>query len=616
MKDRLTAGLPARARRVNGHRTTLVGITVVTVATLLLVVAFRFGWPFAQDPATSPELTILPLIDSTAGDPRQAPARELARQLGHLGDPARVLPFSGLDEFYGAVEPSDRAVATERLRNFVSTESRFTLRWEVTRFADTPVLSVEVTAADGQVPSQRLEYPLPGSDSLALLLAQRLPADVEAFLFSWRGADSSFPSGYEQLRPRPITWSAEAAGAYVEAVRLSYGGEHWKALALVNRALQIDEEFAQAHGLYSYLIVNVQVPYTGPVLALPAVERALQLRNRLEPWEAEILERAGQFLRNGPGVSIAQMDEEVIARLGEHRQSWLRMSILLFQNRRQDLLDYSLERLQQRDGPNVLWVQGPPSALDLGFTAEEITSALEPVLQAHPDHPWAHLTAGLCLIEREETIDLAEVEFERARELTGGRWHPSLAWAAGKMQYYAGHYSEAEETLVEAIAQQRLPGRFEPDSRLAEMSDAPNDTGDPRLYAFLALTYRDTGRLDDARQQIDLYRSVLPPNPWGDYQAGRIMSDAGEHEASIDAFTASLDKDPGYRYAYYSRAQALRSAERPLEALPDLERFIELMGPLQADVPSVQDARRAIAEIRRSHGLPERGLSARAGGAR
>ena len=241
--------------------------------------------------------------------------------------------------------------------------------------------------------------------------------------------------------------------------------------------------------------------------------------------------------------------------------------------------------------------------LDLGYPLERIATTLEPLLQAHPDDPWSHLTVGLCLSAHREATERAEAEFARARELAGGRWQPSLAWVAGKMEYYAGRYAEAEEILLEALEQQRPAGRFSPDSRLAEMSDSPGETGDPRLFAFLALTYRATGRLDEARQQIELYRRVLPASPWVDYEAGRVMIESAEPEAAIEEFTRSIQKDPAYQYAYYMRARALRSVGRDREALTDLEQFVQLMGPLRANVPSVQEARRTIEEIRSSLGL-------------
>jgi len=616
MRDRSGAGQTIGAEQMAGagqttaaavtaprRRRILLAVSMVAAAVLLVIVIFQVGQRFGPAPASSYELAILPLVDSATGTPQQAPARELRRQLELLGGPTRVLPFSELEEIYGSDVAASGVAGADRLLGYASSEARFTLRWEVIRFGDTPVLSVDIASGDGSDVQQRLEYPLPEQDSLASLLAGRLPREVEAFLFSWRESDAVFPSGYEQVRPHPITWSDEAARAYLEALSLTYEGEHWQALALINHALEIDDEFAQAYSHYSYLIMSAQVPYTGPVLSLPAIQRALELRNRLEPWEVEILERAQQFLQHGPGPAIPPMDEAMISELGEYRQSWLWASILLFQNRRQELLDYSLERLQEFDGPNVLWIQGPPSVLDLAYPPEQIATLLEPLLQAHPDDPWSHLTMGLCLSEHPEATKRAEAEFARARELAGGRWEPSLAWVAGKMEYYAGRYGKAEEILLEALQQQRPPGRFSPDSRLAEMSDPSEETGDPRLFAFLALTYRAMGRLDEAWQQIELYRRVLPASPWGDYEAGRIMIELAEPEAAIAELTQSIQKDPAYQYAYYMRAQALRSVGRAQEALADLEQFVQLMGPLRANVPSVQEARRAIEEIRSSLGL-------------
>ena len=320
------AGEPIAAERTTGaaltalrRRRIFLAVSIVAAAVFLVIVIFQIGQRFGPAPARSYELAILPLVDSESGTPEEAPARELRHQLELLGGPTRVLPFSELEEIYGNDASASGVAGADRLLGYVSSEARFTLRWEVIRFGDTPVLSVDIASDDSSDMQQRLEYPLPEQDSLASLLAGRLPREVEAFLFSWRESDAVFPSGYEQVRPHPITWSDEAARAYLEALSLTYEGEHWQALALTNHALEIDDEFAQAYSHYSYLIMSAQVPYTGPALSLPAVQRALELRNRLEPWEVEILERAQQFLEHGPGPAIPPMDEAMISGLGEHR---------------------------------------------------------------------------------------------------------------------------------------------------------------------------------------------------------------------------------------------------------------------------------------------------------
>jgi tetratricopeptide (TPR) repeat protein len=212
-----------------------------------------------------------------------------------------------------------------------------------------------------------------------------------------------------------------------------------------------------------------------------------------------------------------------------------------------------------------------------------------------------HLILGASLIGHPEAVEKAESAFDRVSELTGGQWEPRYAWLAGKMEYYAGRYEYAEKILLEAIHAQPARRRFRLDSRLEEMSVKVSKWKDPRLYAFLALTCRAMGKLEETRHYINIYRQILPENPWIDYESGRVYIALGDLKNAIKEFTLCIDKDAYYPWAYFQRGRALNSLGNTDKAIIDLQRFVELMGPDQTKIKAVKEARHIINEITRGN---------------
>ncbi len=580
------------------HRKGL-SIVFALIAVIVLVVFFLRNQIFLN-PADSEryDLAILPLIDPSAALPLNAPGRELRRQLVQLGSHTRILPFEDLNEIYGEKITENSKAQFEKILNYISSGSTHTLRWEINRLGPIPMLSMDLVLRSTGAIQQTLEYPLPEETTLAALLEDRLVRDLEAFFFSFR-SEVTFPTGHEQQRPSPITWSAEAASLYVESLELSHKGRMWETLGLINRALEIDPEFAQAYGQRSYIIFNLSLPYIGPALSLPDITLALTLKNRLEPWEVELHKRAQQYISGSSGLVIQSLEESIISKLGIYRRLHTQVSILIFQGRSEELLDYSLQMLEKYPESYLLWLSGPMNVMDLGYSSEKILATLAPLFEAHPDNPMLHLTLGTCLIGFQKSVEKAETEFALTHKLIGGHWQPRYAWLAGKMEYYAGRYERAEEILLEALNTSTTPGRFRPDSRLQEMRGISHESNDPRLYAFLISSYRNMNRLADAHKYVDIYRRILPENPWIDYESGRVYAASGELETAIEEFGRCIVKDSTYLWAYYRRGNVLISLGRPDEAVKDLERFVDLMGPEGADVKSVQEAQRIIKNIRK-----------------
>ncbi len=166
------------------------------------------------------------------------------------------------------------------------------------------------------------------------------------------------------------------------------------------------------------------------------------------------------------------------------------------------------------------------------------------------------------------------------------------------MEFYAGRPERAREILLEALPEMSVGDAFGAGRRLPEMDNSAHARADPRLYAFLAITCRTLGKLEEARRYVEAYRQALSENPWIDYESARVHTAAGELELAVDELGRCLEKDPQYALAYYRRGPLLRSLGRSKEARADFQRYVELMGPARAETQSVRNALRAIEELR------------------
>jgi serine/threonine protein kinase len=572
----------------------IAGYLLVLLVIFLLMKFFLSSWGKTTLPY---DLAILPLIDPEIKNHLESPARELQRQLKNLGSDTKVLPYQEVSTFYTKQQNLGGGIRTSKLIEDLGEKTKYVMRWEINRLGKIPTLSIDLLKNPDWNIEKTFEYQLSNEQKMAELLHNQLVRDVEAFFFSGR-REVPFPAGFEQYRSAPITWSPEAARLFIRALKDIEAGDDWEAYQLLRQALEKDPEFAQAYGWSAYLVYNLALPYSGSALSLPFTSKSLALKNRLEKWEVEMYERVKQFLRGEPSEVVQSIDSVLISKLGRFQNIFVRTSILAFQRRMNELLDFSLAELTYHPGPFSLWILGPVSVIDLDYLPEKVLTTFQPLLQANPNHPMPHLTLGACLIIHPEYVERAEQEFNKVLALTDGIWQPRHAWVAGKMELYAGRLTKAEEILRSAIFAKHPGSRFSPDSRLSEMSTDRESLSDPRLYAFLSWTYLKQNKLSEAEKFIELYRQILSENPWIDYHSGKVNMAAGNPAKAIEDFNNCSVKDKNYPWLYYQRGKTFESMGNRLKAIQDLKHFVDLMGPKGSSSSYVKESLRIIDRLK------------------
>ncbi len=520
------------------------------------------------------DLAILPLVDARAGTLQHDHARELARRLSEMASPARVQPDAQVERALsrGSAQPAV---------DWISPQADYTLRWMTGDHSTVePAVQVSLLGGDGSL-QQAFGYPLHGDGTVPDGLEGKVASDVEAFLFSVHSSTARFQRSYKQLRSAPMTWSPRAAQLFVRAITARHQGKEWTALDAVDEALSLDGEFAQARRLRSQLLEQLQWPYEGSVMRRREVARALAARNRLEPWELELVERESRYLESGPDPALGLLDPALTESLGRQARLESHGLALQYRGEIENRIDLVIASLVENPEPDYLWIWLARALLDSDRSLAVNLERVAPLTAAHPGNPLPLvLEASLRMQERGGRAQ-ADSLLSRARELGGGLWVPRLGWWVAYLEISAGRWDRAEFVLNEALA-------------VASSGDATSGGDeDPRLYAGLFEVYLATGRLGDAGDVLGIYRRRLPGNPWADLAQARLQQQQGDGVATLAALDTAIERDPAYQDARFARAEALMAAGEYPRALEDFRIYVQQVERAGSD-PRLDRAQRAI----------------------
>jgi tetratricopeptide (TPR) repeat protein len=271
-----------------------------------------------------------------------------------------------------------------------------------------------------------------------------------------------------------------------------------------------------------------------PASPLPRTQRALiyLIQGRVVEAQAEL----GQALTLDPGHALAH---------------GLRSNIYLVQNQK----ERALEAAQQAIAANPL---SPSAHLDLSlvkqaeFKLEEALRAARKAVELGPENAQALIQVSRLLFGRGEVgeaFDLAE----RARRLAPQ--DPVVLSTWGFLQLARGKVKEAIEVFDRAIEQD-------------------STRGEPHLGKGLALFRR--GKIEEGEKEMRIATLLEPKVSLYHSYLGKALYEVKEDKLAEQQFALAKELDPRDTTPYFYDAIRKHSVNRPVEAIHDLQKSIEL----------------------------------------
>lgn len=179
---------------------------------------------------------------------------------------------------------------------------------------------------------------------------------------------------------------------------------------------------------------------------------------------------------------------------------------------------------------------------------------LDDALTLDPDVPEIYFWRGkLAAVDlNDETVETAIAEFTQAINLRPDYWE--AYFERGKVHLYFGRLDEAEEDFKKTL---EINPNYE------------------EAYSYLAQIELMRGNDEKALQYLDKVSQEKDYKYY--YNLGKILYNAGNYQAAVDAMSKALEENKYLVDGYYTRAKAYEALEKYKEALEDLKAAVTLM---------------------------------------
>lgn len=466
-------------------------------------------------------------------------------------------------------------------------------------------------------------------DLLAIKLASHLGA-----------ADQATGSGLTSV----MTNDLEAYRYYSLAVEKTRELQNPEAIALLEKAIAIDPDFAMAYARIGY---TYAVGWGRGEEAKPYLEKAFKLTQRLSEKD-KLSISAWYALANKDYPGAIRSFQELVARYPLEVESYRRLGGLL---RGEDRLDEAIEILKQGlviDPENKELYNGLGGVYsDLGRHDEAI-GMFQRYVRLAPDEANAHDSLGLGY-QWAGRYQEAVQEYERALALKPD-FYISLIHL-GNTRYQQGRYREALQhfqrfiQVAPSIAErgrgytsisvlERSRGRLNEAGAAARQAMANDNEAQGQMFCvalqrgdlstaeklklsiekrspkgrgtrgelrellyYQGLFALKSGRGDEAVEKFKEALRRRPPtwflDPYEDCLANAYLA-LGRFDEAIGEYERVLKLNPNYPRVHYNLAQANERKGQPEQARAEHTKFLEVWKEADADVPEVTAARKAL----------------------
>lgn len=443
-----------------------------------------------------------------------------------------------------------------------------------------------------------------------------------------------------------MTDNLEAYRCYSLAVEKAHGLHNAEAIALLEKAVALDPQFAMAHARIGY---TYAVTWGVADKAKPYLEKAFQLSDRLT--EKDKLHIAAWY-------SIANLDytgaiksfREIITKYPLEIEAYLRLGRLLRgEQRPAEALEVTRQALTIDAGAKDLYNETGGVYSDL-CKHDEALAMYRRYVELAPDEPNAHDSLGLgyqwagryaeAVQEYERALALnpkfevavihlgntyfqqgryreAILQYERYIQVASsdserGRGYGSIAFVHWKR----GELDEAARSVKKGLKYERLMtewplvialerGEMDRAAKLQEqlLAQWPSHT-DRGMRPSARLFYYYRGYFDlkrgRAAEAIENFKEALRHRPpiwhidtFEDCLANAYL-ELGRFDEAIAEYERILRLNPAYTLARYHLGQAYERKGQQDRARAEYERFLQLWNTADADTPEVIDARRPL----------------------
>jgi tetratricopeptide (TPR) repeat protein/DNA-binding winged helix-turn-helix (wHTH) protein/TolB-like protein len=440
-----------------------------------------------------------------------------------------------------------------------------------------------------------------------------------------------------------MTDNLEAYRHYSLAVDAAHDLRNKEAIAMLQRAVELDPEFAMAHARIGY---TYGLSWGLPADAKPHLEKAFSLPNRLTPRDRLNI-RAWYAVVNYDYFGAMTIYRQIVAAYPDDVEAYLRLGRLQRGEQQFDEAIATLtkgvavdpqsaalhnelaatyndvrkfDRALEHAKRYVDVSRGEANAYDtLGLVYSgmgdyvKARAEFERALAVRPDFEVARVHLANTFA-RQGRYSAADAEFSRYIETapSGAERHRGWscrAWLArqrGRLDEAPHHMRQIEqlglgpdfEHLLAALAKGDISGATRLRDQLTR--EGPNRGGriTPRFRLYtLGIFALRTGRGDEA---IKLLREALthPAPIWATDDLETALAAAflelGRFDDAVAEYTRVIKLTPNYGPAHYGLAEALHRSGRHTEAIAAYRAFLNAWSEADADVPTIRTARQRL----------------------
>lgn len=633
--------LPVRQLLNRGAARVAAGFAGVIVVGLLVVMLARNFRP-------APEITLLPspgkrpiavlYFENRSGDPELDWLREgLADMLITNLSRSKKLSVLSRQQLYLLLE----RIGREDARKLRLDEAQ-----EITRRARAEAVIMGSFARLGS--QTRIDASLHDARTGQLIASESLTADQpeqilsQVDLLSLKLATHLGAGFSDQENKRALaevmTNNLEAYRCYLLALERMRSYHTAEAIALLEKAIALDPQFAMAYARIGY------VRLSNTEKARPYLERAFRLSHRLTPKDK--LYVLAWYAKPGH-PEVIQSYREIVAQYPQEIEAWWRLGLeLQYQGRSEEAIDAFKSGLVMDPESEQIYNQLGNYYAGLGRHAEAIAAhqryvelapneanahdslamtyneagryqdaiaALNRALELKPQFHFAHLHLGDSYFGQGR-YKLAEGQYRQYQKLAPSVWDKAVSWQRlSRLYWRKGDLKRAAAMAREAwklnyefgenmyIALAR--GDWQTAEKFKEklFADVPDTDPQgatwtiPQPYYHRGYYALKTGRASEAIEHLTKARSATPVFFWYEDIGPDVLANAylelGRLDEAITEYKRLLQLNPNWAWALFGIGQAYERKGDSESAQEAFRRFLETWKDADPDIPEIIEAR-------------------------
>lgn len=373
----------------------------------------------------------------------------------------------------------------------------------------------------------------------------------------WDSQESLIDAAAKEAFLRPSGLSAEDYYEKAESICDDYKGNTlllYEALAYLNKAIEVNKNFVQAYARIADIIVDM------------AFEKGDDYNQDMVKKSIEWIEKAQEINPNFPGLYQVSGRVDFALKRYDSAESLLNKSISLDSNNSKSY--YLLGRVYMAKKEHRKAIEALTRAVTInpGYRSgydllgllygnlkdyENSIQMFKKALEIDPEHPWTWHNYSITLLDSGRVDEAIEASKSAIRIMDFGMAHENL----GKAYMKKGMYKEAEEEFRSIGDTQMLSVLYRetkrPDLQMKMLEKSIKRDDDDWAYVEKARALRDQGRIDEALSNYEKAIELNPKLASVYHDMGQIYKNKGNPDKAVEMYSKAIELDPGMSIAYY-----------------------------------------------------------------